>query len=114
MAVDEVLRHWVMEVSGEEAGPDGFGRAAGQMATFFYAEDSILASTRAERIHKEFNVLKNLLDRMDLRNNVRNTVSMVCKPFQSVGGNLAETYARWMMGVGMMYHVNQRQCMWCP
>ena len=40
--VDAVLCHLVKEVAGEEAEPDGFGRAAGRMVTFFYADNRLL------------------------------------------------------------------------
>ena len=78
--VNAILCHWMMEIAVEEAGPGGFGREAGQMAKVFYAENGLLASTRMERLQREFIVLTNLLDHMDLRTNVGKTVSMVCQP----------------------------------
>ena len=50
--VDAVFRQLVKEVDGEETGLDGFERAVGQTSTFFYADDGLLASTRAERIQR--------------------------------------------------------------
>ena len=54
--VDAVLCHLVTEVAREEAGPDGFGRLAGRMVTFFYADNRLLEYTREERLHQEFTV----------------------------------------------------------
>ena len=41
----ELLYHWVMEISGEEPGLDGVGRAAGQMVTFLYAYNKLMCYT---------------------------------------------------------------------
>ena len=42
-----VILHWVMEVSGEELGMDGFRRVAGNMVNFLYGGDGLLDSTWA-------------------------------------------------------------------
>ena len=70
------------EVSGEEAEPDGFGRASGHMVTFFYVDNRFLDYTREERLQQEFNMLTNLFDRVGLIMNVRKTVSVVCQTCQ--------------------------------
>ena len=76
--VETALRHRATEETGEETGPDRFGRAAGQMANFFYADNRLLASTRAEQFQQAFNVLADILDRVGPRMNVGKMVSMVC------------------------------------
>ena len=86
VVVDGVLRHWVMELSREEAVTDGFGIAGGNMATFFYVDVILLASMKAERPHQEFSALNNFFDRVVLRTNVGEILSMVCKTCQPVGG----------------------------
>ena len=50
VVVYAVINHWVMEVSKEEVGIDGFWSAAGKMAAFFYWGNDLLASTRSESI----------------------------------------------------------------
>ena len=70
------------ELVGEEAGPDGFSRAAEKMTTFFYADDGLLDSMREKRLHQAFNTLTDLFKRMGLRMNFGKTASMACQPFQ--------------------------------
>ena len=102
------------ELAGEEAEPDGFGRAAGRMVTFFYADNRLLEYTREERLHQEFNMLTNLFDCVGLRMNVRKTVSVVCQPCQSVGGHPYEAYKRRIIGMGITYQACQFQNVRCP
>ena len=45
-----------------------------------------------------FNTLVGLFDRVSLRNNVRNTVGMVCRPCQAVGNQLEAAYGRRITG----------------
>ena len=48
VVVDTVIWHWVMVVAAAEAGDGIFRRAVQSMASFFYAGDSLLASTCPE------------------------------------------------------------------
>ena len=50
-----------------------------------------------------FNTLAGLFDRVGLRENVGNTVSMVCHPFQAAGKLTTEAYGRRVAGVGPTY-----------
>ena len=66
---------------------------------FFYTNNDLLTSTGAEQIQQEFNMLNNLFDRLGPRTNTSKMVSMLCQPWQSVRGHLAEAYSIWMTGV---------------
>ena len=112
--VDAVLCHLVTVVAGEEEDPDGFGRAAGCIVKFFYTDNRLLDYTREEQLQWEFNMLTNLFDRVGLRMDVRKTVSVVCQPCQSVGGNPAEAYKRRIIGMGITYQACQFQNVRCP
>ena len=50
LIVNVFLHPRVNEVAGEEWGLDRFVKTAGQTTTFFYADDGILESTRADRL----------------------------------------------------------------
>ena len=70
----------MVEVAGEEVGPDGVGGVAGYMTTFFYAENGLLISSRAEQLHREINVLTDILDWVVILTNIGKMVSMVYQP----------------------------------
>ena len=114
MVVNAILYHWVTEVVREEAGPDGFRRAASQMVTFFYMDDSLLASTRVDHLQQVFNVSTDLFDQVGLEMNIGKMIIIVSQPCQLVGGHLAEAYKKHMVGVGMPYHAFRCQHVQCP
>ena len=62
-----------------EPGTEGFGREIQRLETYFYAEDGILASTRANRIQREVYVLTKLFELVGMRTNVEKTVSTACQ-----------------------------------
>ena len=80
MVVDAVIFHRVTLVTGEETGPDGFGRAIQWLAVFFYADDGLLASTRLHRIQGALDVLIGMFCRVVLQTNINKTVGIVCQP----------------------------------
>ena len=51
------------------------------MATFFYADNGLLVSLRSERLHRDINVLTDILDWVVTLTNIRKMVSMVYQPF---------------------------------
>ena len=77
VVVDEVMRHWVMVVVEEEAGPDGFGRVARSLAALLYGDDSLIGSTRVEMLQQALNYLTDLFDRVGLQKNTQKKVGMI-------------------------------------
>ena len=76
MAVDAVIRHWVMVVAPTEAGAEGLGDTIQELRWFFYAGERRVALPRPERLQRLFNALTDLFDWVGLRKNIRNTVRM--------------------------------------
>ena len=77
VVVDEVMRHWVMVVVEEEAGPDGFGRVARSLAALLYGDDILIGSTRVEMLQQALNYLTDLFDRVGLQKNTQKKVGMI-------------------------------------
>ena len=103
VVVDAVLCHWVMVVEEEDSGPYGFSRAVQNMAALFYTKNGLLASTRAERLQQVFDALMYFFYRLGMRNNIINTVGMICHTYRSPGGHSAEAYDQRMTGEGQAY-----------
>ena len=80
VVVDAVVRHWVtvMVESAEERGERG--KEGRHQAALFYEDDGMVASLDPHWIQGAFITLVGLFDRVGLQNNVRKTVSMVCRP----------------------------------
>ena len=92
----------VME-GAEDPGTEGFVQDIQRLAKYFYADDGFLASTRATRLQRVFNVLTELFDRVGLRTNVGKTVSMACQPCCAIGGHSSEAYGLRMTGWGLTH-----------
>ena len=80
MMVGSVIFHWVILVMGEEAGPDGFGRAVQGLATLFYANNGLLISPRKSRLQAALYVLTGLFDRVSLHTNVKKQLGWCVGP----------------------------------
>ena len=61
----------------------------------------------------EFNTLVGLFDRVGLRNNVRKTVGMVCRPCQVADNQPEATYGRRILGEGPTYRELQKGRVHC-
>ena len=70
----------VTELAGGKAVPDVSGRAAGKMATYLYAEESLLVFIRSEQLQHSSNMLTNIFDWVGLITNFGKMVSVVCHP----------------------------------
>ena len=110
VVVDVVIQHWVNMVTvTEEAVPpradttEGFWRDVHRLTAYFYADDGILASTRATRLQQAFDTLKKLFELVGLRTNVAKMVIMACKICHVIGVHSAEAYGLWMMGEGQCF-----------
>ena len=75
-------------VTPTEAGTGGLGLTIINLTAYFYADDGLVASTQPERLHREFDVLTGLFDRVGLRNNMAKTAGMVCQPCHMPGGGV--------------------------
>ena len=75
---DAVICHWVyMEAEEEEEEvPKGFGWDIQRLGANFYANDGLIASTRAAGIQREFNVLTDIFDQVSLHTNVGKNVNI--------------------------------------
>ena len=67
-------------------------------ASFFYADDGLVASTEAGWIKSAFDRLIGIFNRVGLQKDVRNTVGVVCKPYWASGVQLDKAYTRRMTG----------------
>ena len=50
--MDAVIHHWVTVVTPSEDGTGGLGMAITYLVTYFYADDSLVASTQPERLQR--------------------------------------------------------------
>ena len=83
VVVDAVVRHWVTLPLAEAEKRGGRGDKGRHQAAIFYAGDGMVALSDPFWIQWSFDTLVSLFKRVDLSNNVRNTVSMVCRPCQA-------------------------------
>ena len=85
VVMDAVVRHWVavVIVGVEERGKRG--HESMHQAALFYSDYGMVDSSDPRWLQDAFNTLVGLFDRVGLRTNVGNKVSMVCRPFQAVG-----------------------------
>ena len=77
MVIGTVLRHWIMVVVEEEAGPDGFSRAVRSLVVLFYTKGGLLESTRIEKLQQAFGALVDLFGRVGINTNIQETVCMI-------------------------------------
>ena len=77
-------------------------------ATFFYANDVMVASNKPGWIQTVFDTLTGLFDWVGLRTNVRKTVGMVCRPCRVAGVRSDKAYTWWMAGLGGICQERQR------
>ena len=83
VVVYAIIRHLVMVVPPTEAGTGGLVKVIIDLVEYFYAENSLVASTQLERLQRAFEVLTGLFGRFGLRTNTAYTVGMICHPFHA-------------------------------
>ena len=113
MVVDEVIRHWVTLVVGEEVGPDGFGQAVQWLAKFLYANYDLLSSPITDRLQADLDFLAGLFYWGGLQTNLNKTVGMVCQPCNIFGRHLDMTYMRQITRVGSSFWEWQHEIVRC-
>ena len=64
-------------------------------------------------LHRAFDTLLSLFERVGLRTNVGKTVSMVCRPCQVAGTQSGAAYGRKMTGEGPTYRERQKERVQC-
>ena len=94
VVVDAVIRHWVTVVMPKDVVTGGLGLTIIDLAEYFYAHDGLMAFTQTDRIHRAFDVLAGLFDRVDLLTNTAKTVGMVCLILHAPCGLSEEAYER--------------------
>ena len=67
-------------------------------ATFFYADDRLVASTNPGWLQSEFYTLTGIFGRVGLQKRIRRTVGMIFQPCRESRVRADEAYTRWMMG----------------
>ena len=72
MVVDAVIHHWVKLIAEEEAGIEGFKRAAQWLVLLFYAEDGIPDLLRLSQLQVVLNVLTGIFERVGLNTGINN------------------------------------------
>ena len=78
--MDAVICHWVKAVAAIETCTEGLGLSIWYLALYFYADNGLITSTQPERLQWVLNILSGLLDRVGIRTNKQNMVSMACHP----------------------------------
>ena len=79
------------------------GREGRHQAALFYADDGIIASSDPQWLQWAFTQLVGLFDRVGLNTNIKNTVSMICRPCTAAGNWSEEAYGRFMTGEGLTF-----------
>ena len=72
-------------MAGGTGGKDGWGREVQHCASFFYADDILVALTDLVWLQGVFDTLTGLLDRVGLQTNSGNMVGMLCFPCCAMG-----------------------------
>ena len=99
MLVGTVICHWVTLLVGGDAVLDSFGGAVQWLAVFFYANDSLLALPRMDRLQAALVVLMGFFKMVGLHKNLNKMVWMLCQPCYIVVGHSGAAYTRQMTGV---------------
>ena len=99
--LDTVLRQWVVVVAvvegTEETSTEIFRRYIQRLASCFCSGNRLLATTQAARLHRAFNVLTELFDRVDMQTNKLKTVDVAFQPCCEVKFHSVEYYGLRMM-----------------
>ena len=104
VVVDTVVRHWIDGIVGETEEKGETGREGRHQSAVFNADDGMVVSSDPAWLQGAFSALVAIFDRVGLRNNVGNTVSMACHPYRAGAGNRTGAgYSRRLMGVGKKY-----------
>ena len=77
VVVDVVVRHWVTMALDEAEKRGDRGKEGRHKSSLFYADDDMVASSDPRWLQWAFNSLVSLFERVGLRTNVVNPVSMV-------------------------------------
>ena len=88
VVVDTFICRWATVVTPTEAGTGVLGLMIIYMLAYFYSNDSLVASTQQERVHRLFDVLSGLFNWVVLWTNTLKMVGMVCQPFHAPGGGV--------------------------
>ena len=101
VVVDAVVRHWIEGLVAETADKGETGREGRHRSEVFYADDGMVVSSDPAWLQGAFSALVAIFDRVGLRTNVNNTVSMACHPcWPGAGNRTAAGYSRRLTGVG--------------
>ena len=93
-----MVRHWVT-LAIEDAEKRGErGKEGRHQSALFYEDDGVAASSDPRWIKWAFKSLVGLFERVGLRTNVGNTVSIVCRPCSAAGNQSEAAYGRKMTG----------------
>ena len=86
VAVDAVIRHWVVVVAPTKAGVEGLTVLVQNPAAYLYADAGLVAFHRTERLQRSFDVFTDLFDWFGLRKKSKKMVRMACQTCHTPGG----------------------------
>ena len=86
VVVDAFIHHWVTLVTPTEVGTGGLGLTIIDLAAYFYTNNGLVAPTHPVRLHRAFDILTRIFDRVSLRINTGKTFSMVCQTCHAPDG----------------------------
>ena len=76
--VDVIIRHWVVLMVENKAGPDGFGYTVVDKMTLFYAYYGLIDSTNTVWLKWLFDIIIGLFESFGIINNMEKMVTMMC------------------------------------
>ena len=114
VAVDTVIRHWVMVVAVIKLGVEGLSALVQYLAAYFYMYGRLVAFTQPERLQKAFNFLTHIFNQVGLWTNTQNMVSMSCHPCHAPVRMSVVVYGRRVTGMELDYWERQRMQVQCP
>ena len=108
--VENFIRIWLaMTVDDQRVDQNGMGETSGRCLGVFYANDDMMGSGDADRLHHSMNVLVSLFQRYCLLANVDKYRSMTCQPGTLRSGMSAEAKALKYKGVVYEYRMRLRR-----
>ena len=105
-----------MVVAATEAGKHGLFLSIRYLVVYLYDNNGLIASTQLERLHRAFDILTDLFDRVGLRENTRKMVIMACQKCYTPERILVAVYERRTTVIGPKNWKRQRmraQCLYC-
>ena len=105
--------HWLHLATQEAERRGEKGRERRHQAALFYADDGMIASSDPWWLQWAFMILVGLFDRVGLKTNQQNTVSMACRPCSAAVNQSETSYAHTMTGKGLSPKERKKERVQC-